>query len=108
MRVQVINARQINTKLRPKLAKVMRNASVKRSKAAKDTSISYYLLDGEAKKSYIDVLYLLEETLIGHDINIKSKYRLIKDYASDGDDEEEIQIFSISSKAITTFKDLLI
>jgi len=107
MSAPAINARHINTKLRPALAAVMRKASEKRSKA-KNISITYYLLEGEDRKSYIDTMYLLEETLIGTGENIRAKYRLIRDDASDGDDEEKIEIFSISSKALWKLKDMLI
>lgn len=50
MSAPAINARHINTKLRPALAAVMRKASEKRSKA-KNISITYYLLEGERRVS---------------------------------------------------------
>lgn len=87
-----ITARNINSKIRPGLASIM-----KKKPKDKRVTVTYYMLVGEASRAYEDTLLLLEETLRdgGH-----ADYRFIRNDAMDGDMEEETEIFRLPEKAM--------
>lgn len=92
MSTATITARNINGKIRPGLSQLM-----KKKPKDKRVTVTYYLLVGEASKTYEDTLLLLEETLRdgGH-----ADYRFIRDDAVDADMDEEIEIFRLPEKAM--------
>lgn len=106
MSVPEINARHINTKLRPRLTSIMKSASTKGSKE-KRISISYYLLEGEAQKSYVDILVLLEEKFIGTGDKFRAEYRLVEDFAAYAGEKEELETFRLSQRAMFKLAEVL-
>ena len=90
-----ITARNINSKARPYLSKIMKKKHDKR------VSVIFHLLEGEPSKTYEDTLVILEETLKDHG---HAEYRLIRNNAIDGDMEEETEIFKLSQKAMVALE----
>ncbi len=86
-----INARNIDSKKRPRLSNILKK------KNKKGISVLYYLLEGEANRSYVDTLVILEEILRDHG---NASYRLIRDDGIEGDQDEEIDVFRLSGKAM--------